>query len=387
MLSKSATAFADLPLASRERAWAADAADARVRRWASSDGSGDRDTMDWPKYRKAFFWYDAEDAENFGSYKLGFADVVDGALTAIPRGVFASAGVMMGARGGVDMPDADMGTVRAHIARYYAKMHREFDDDSIMPPWEQDEQRALATERKALTLALKQDGEKGAFSAVFATFDVIDHDGDVTRCNAFEQGAEVIVGSWGHKSYELPVGKGVIKTSRREVVVEGRFFLDTTAGRDTWQTVKNLGALGEWSYIYRPTKVSFGEFEGQQVRFLEGVQVFSVDPVLAGAGIDTRTTSIKSGAGLPLGEAGDAILAELTDYLERIKSRAAFRAKEGRALSTASRDRLTGIAAALASSATELRGLLADAEPKQNVELVEQYLRFQHIRAELLGVA
>ena len=39
-------------------AWDADAAVARVRRWASRDGSGEKDTIDWERYRQAFAWYD-----------------------------------------------------------------------------------------------------------------------------------------------------------------------------------------------------------------------------------------------------------------------------------------------------------------------------------------
>lgn len=131
-----ATTFGDLPLADRERAWSKSSADTAVRAWASSDGSGDTDKIDWTKYRKAFFWYDAGAADQFGSYKLMFADVIDGTLTAIPRGIFAAAGAMNGARGGVDIPSDDETPVKNLIARYYTKMSKEFDDNTITPPWE-----------------------------------------------------------------------------------------------------------------------------------------------------------------------------------------------------------------------------------------------------------
>jgi phage head maturation protease len=45
---KTATDFGDLPLYDRDYAWNSSAALGRVRKWASSDGSGDKDTMDWP---------------------------------------------------------------------------------------------------------------------------------------------------------------------------------------------------------------------------------------------------------------------------------------------------------------------------------------------------
>lgn len=127
---KGATSYGNLPLADRERPWDAGAAIKRIKAWAGGDD------IDWPKYRKAFFWYDADEPELQGSYKLAFADVIDGELKAIPRGVFAAAGVMSGARGGVNIPAADETGVKRHIERYYAKMRSEFDDESIVAPWQ-----------------------------------------------------------------------------------------------------------------------------------------------------------------------------------------------------------------------------------------------------------
>lgn len=120
--------FGNLPLASRDRPWDDTAADRRVREWAgATDAPNDR-------YARAFFWHTGDGA-NFGDYKLGFADVVDGELTAIPRGVFAVAGVLQGARGGADIPEADQARIKGVVDRYYQKMREEFDDESLVPPW------------------------------------------------------------------------------------------------------------------------------------------------------------------------------------------------------------------------------------------------------------
>ena len=67
--------------------------------------------------------------------------------------------------------------------------------------------------------------------------------------------------------------------------------------------------------------------------------------MLAGAGIDTRTTAIKSNDSRTFSEFGEAILADVREFGDRVKSRAEFRAKEGRELSTAEVERLTGIEA------------------------------------------
>ena len=73
-------------------------------------------------------WFDKDKKDNFTAYKMLIADVVEGTLKAVPRGIMAAAGVLDGARGGVDIPTADAERARAHLAKYYAKM-----GDS--PPW------------------------------------------------------------------------------------------------------------------------------------------------------------------------------------------------------------------------------------------------------------
>jgi hypothetical protein len=110
------TAFQDLPLADRDRAWDADAAEQRVRRWADLDDAPNA------KYRDAHLWYDADKKENFTAYKLLIADVINGRLKAVPRAISAAAGVLDGARGGVDIPAKDADRVKSHLAKYYAKL-------------------------------------------------------------------------------------------------------------------------------------------------------------------------------------------------------------------------------------------------------------------------
>ncbi|KQR11798.1 hypothetical protein [Cellulomonas sp. Leaf334] len=118
------TAFGDLPVADRDRAWDGDAAEKRVRAWAKAEDEPNE------RYRDAHVWYDAENKENFTAYKLLIADVIDGRLRAVPRGVFAAAAVMQGSRGGVDVPDKDRDRIRSHLAKYYAKLEE-------TPPWEE----------------------------------------------------------------------------------------------------------------------------------------------------------------------------------------------------------------------------------------------------------
>ena len=119
------TKFQDLPLADREREWDGDAAERRVREWAGAEDEPNA------RYRDAHVWYDGDKADNFTAYKLLIADVVDGKLRAVPRGVMAAGNVMQGSRGGIDLPKGDIDRVKKHLARYYEKMGE-------TAPWERD---------------------------------------------------------------------------------------------------------------------------------------------------------------------------------------------------------------------------------------------------------
>lgn len=172
---------------------------------------------------------------------------------------------------------------------------------------------------KGLTGFEIKDADQGSVQAVFSTFDVIDSDGDVTRAGAFEEGAPVRISAYGHTSWQgvLPVGKGTIRQTKTEAILDGQFFMDTTAGRDTFTVVKELGDLGEWSYGYDPVEFSFGEFDNQNVRFLTKLKVHEVSPVLLGAGVNTRTLVAKSNGTLKFSEEAAIALATVTDLLDR----------------------------------------------------------------------
>lgn len=223
-----------------------------------------------------------------------------------------------------------------------------------------------------------KDAAEGEFTAVFSTFNVIDRDGDVTRPGAFEDGTEVRISAYGHASWGgvLPVGKGLIHSNDTEAWVDGQFFMDTDQGKNTFLTVKAMGALQEWSYSVHPTKNSFGEFEGQRVQFLEKLAgPDEVSPVLKGAGLRTRTLTTKDAdptpfkRGIPVHET--AVVCKAWDGLAVV----------------------AGIAADARPS--ELRSIYAWVDPNGDPETKTSY-RFPHhmgvkgpanVRACLAGIA
>ncbi len=206
---------------------------------------------------------------------------------------------------------------------------------------------------------LKDNDGKGEVSAVFATLNVIDLDGDVTRKGAFTDGAPVVISAYGHTSWDgtLPVGKGTIREVGDDAILEGHFLLNTSLGRDTWETVKALSedGLQEWSYSLHDVKAEAGEMDGRKVKFINRVTVKEVSPVLKGAGIDTRTLTVKSGS-LKFADHVDAVLTALDEVTERALQVVALRAEEGKSYTSVSDlvDQVAGRAAAFKQRIDEL---------------------------------
>lgn len=109
--------------------WNGDAARASIARWASSDGSGSKETMDWGKFSRGYAWFDSNAVDNLTAYKLPHHVVNDGVLTAVWNGVTSAMSSLLGARGGVDVGGDDQ-AVYNHLAQHYR------DNDREPPPFE-----------------------------------------------------------------------------------------------------------------------------------------------------------------------------------------------------------------------------------------------------------
>jgi hypothetical protein len=213
--------------------------------------------------------------------------------------------------------------------------------------------------------------EHGAVTVAFAQLDVIDRDSDVTLSGAFPR-KDVPMSAYGHSSWDgaLPIGRGSIREVSGWAVFDGSFLMDTDQGRNGYATVKAMADLQEWSYGYVPTKASYGERDGRHVRFLEGLDVFEVSPVLVGAGIGTHTMAIKSGGpgpGLPYADHLEGLLDEWKALMDRTRDRQEFRAKEGRVLSASSRERLSALRDLLAAAGTDLGTFLEETDPDKGL--------------------
>lgn len=180
--------------------------------------------------------------------------------------------------------------------------------------------------KKALVDVRVKSADEGIVELVFSTFDKIDKDGDVTRKGAFEGNPPVAISAWGHSSWDgpnLPYGVGEIKETDTEAVAEVKFLLNTSHGRDAFETVKALSDAGiqEWSYSLEQVQSERGTFDNKSVRFLNKITVKEVSPLLRGAGTDTRTLAVKGAKTLnsqtqrQLRAAGDARFADDDRYV------------------------------------------------------------------------
>jgi HK97 family phage prohead protease len=93
-----------------------------VKQIKDKTGSGDGPSA---SYKNGFMYYDPENEDNFGGYKLPYVYVEEGSFKAVPRAIFAIAAALSGARGGVNIPDADKSKIKAQINKYYKKMDKE----------------------------------------------------------------------------------------------------------------------------------------------------------------------------------------------------------------------------------------------------------------------
>lgn len=132
---KAVVSYQDLPLGSEDESWDDAAALSRVKEWAG--GADDIEKMDWDKFKSAHVLWDKQNPEQMGSYKLLIADIVNGKLTAMPRGIFAAAVALQGGRSPIrEFDDGDVEGAKKHLSRYYDRLDR-------TAPWDRDKSLAV----------------------------------------------------------------------------------------------------------------------------------------------------------------------------------------------------------------------------------------------------
>lgn len=244
-------------------------------------------------------------------------------------------------------------------------------------------------------------------TGIFAVNGNVDSGGDVSVNGAFAK--RLVDGSrnrvrhlWNHNSMNPPIA------SIRELREVGRDELpekvltyapDATGGvlvtREYYEGVElanwvlagvKAGDIDEMSYAYDVHEWDYEDRDGRKVRVLKDIEIFDVSDVNWGMNPATAAVKGMAGDGLTFTQHGEAVATALAEYLKRIEDRRDFRAKEGRVLSSANRERIKALVGSLHDVAGDLEQLLMETEPKADPTLVLQaYVEYQATVARLNG--
>jgi phage head maturation protease len=161
----------------------------------------------------------------------------------------------------------------------------------------------MTVELKRVTTLEIKNAERGEVESHIATLGVVDNDRDIIRHTAVPDGTPVVMSSIAHDTItqgNRPVGKGTLSVDGNVLVFKGRVFLNTLAGRETFEVLKEMGSLMQWSFGFRvleearPTEAE--RLQGAH-RVLVKLAAFEVSPCIVAAGIGTRTVAVKDSEG------------------------------------------------------------------------------------------
>lgn len=152
----------DLPIADTSRAWSGSGAATRV-----FDHFTDGDKVDTAGVSKAFLYRDPDaDPATKAAYKLGFADIVDGTLTIIPRGVAATTGGR-----GVDATEGisedEKSSIKTKVCSLYSKIQSKDEEWPDCPFTRDDSESGDGEELSATDTAAEPEASTEHVAAIY----------------------------------------------------------------------------------------------------------------------------------------------------------------------------------------------------------------------------
>ena len=241
-------------------------------------------------------------------------------------------------------------------------------------------------ERKSFGATVSSEAE-GIIEAIVSVFGNTDKANEVVMPGAFAASLarKLPKGVWAH-NWSTPVSKtlearevaaGEHNAKSPGLYIKAAFNLDTQRGREAYSDIK-FGIIDEFSIGYRVVKEQINN--ENDTRELIELELFEWSPVLVGMNPSTELLSIKGPAMLanpayPVDPAtepatfayqADYVQATISAFIARGKTLHAFRAKEGRVISTANRGRISACVEAIRGMqglADDLEALLIISEP------------------------
>jgi hypothetical protein len=210
-------------------------------------------------------------------------------------------------------------------------------------------------EYKSVLTEFKAAGDKGEYEGHFSVFGNLDDGRDVAHPGMFaktiQERAKRVKVFYAHDWMKL-IGPSPEQLAEDSIglFAKGRLTLDSFWGREAWALMKD-NALNEGSFGYEAVKFDYEKLpEELIVRHLREVKLYEISPVPLGMNPLTAVNAVKSG------------LMGLDGSLELL-AMATREIKEGRVLSTASKEKVQNAVGAMEGALDALNNLLAAAEP------------------------
>ena len=238
--------------------------------------------------------------------------------------------------------------------------------------------------------------DNGTVSAVFSVFNEIDSDNDVVLPNSIKSGYgdKGVAMVWGH-DWKNIIGKGQIIQDDDKAIFKGQFNLNTTAGKEAYETVKAMGDLQLWSFGFEVKDSEIGMFkkengEEKEVRYLKDLKVWEVSPVMVGANQNTYTVAVKEqkepedeiveevveekeNTGLRFADEVDNLLIKMVTLLTRAKELTALRLGKNKQLSDSSVEEMEKLKDALQDMHQDIDTLLRiGSDSYEQVEIIDE---------------
>ena len=208
-------------------------------------------------------------------------------------------------------------------------------------------------------------------SGYLSTFGNLDNGGDIVLPGAFD--ASLASGRkvkflFGHNDEKVLGPPLQLRVDDHGLFATGRISR-TQLGADI-HTLLLDGAIDAWSIGYLPTDVGFKESDDERglIRLLKAVDLFEGSLVavpMNEAAVVTGVKQQRPGDGLDYEQHAAALLDGVEEFLGRTRHGAERRAKEGRAISTARRQRMAGVSGSLRQAADEIDAMLEETSPPE----------------------
>ena len=101
-----------------EESWDSSEARASLVKWASADGTGEKETLDWSKFAKGFGWINLEKADQFRSYTLCHHTVKDDEFCVVLAGLTEAMAALLN-----NLSISNAKDVYDHLAKHYAEFN------------------------------------------------------------------------------------------------------------------------------------------------------------------------------------------------------------------------------------------------------------------------